>query len=125
TTTSTTSTTDPCGNGTVDTGEDCDPPGSSCAGAFTGICQADCSCPTTTTTTETTTTTTETTTTTTTTTTMPPSSCGNAFLDPGEECDPPGSTSTQCPSSPAGAFLRCNPDCTCCVPQAEICGNLA
>ena len=40
------------------------------------------------------------------------SSCGNAFLEPPEECDPPGSIS--CPAgSPAGAFLVCNVDCTC------------
>ena len=40
------------------------------------------------------------------------SSCGNAFLEPPEECDPPLSIS--CPAgSPAGAFLVCNIDCTC------------
>jgi hypothetical protein len=40
------------------------------------------------------------------------SSCGNAILDPGEECDPPGSISCP-PGSPAGAILACNSDCTC------------
>ena len=40
------------------------------------------------------------------------SSCGNAFLEPPEECDPPGSITCP-PGSPAGAFLPCNPDCTC------------
>src|SRR5581483_3935483 len=48
TTTSTTTTTLACGNGSIDAGEYCDPPGSSCTGAFTGICQGDCTCPTTT-----------------------------------------------------------------------------
>src|SRR5438552_16542573 len=45
TTTTSTSTTLPvlCGNGTIDAGEQCDPPGSSCgAGA---LCSADCTCP--------------------------------------------------------------------------------
>jgi hypothetical protein len=48
------------------------------------------------------------------------------MLDPGEQCDPPGPNSAQCadPSSPGGAFLLCNADCTCCIPQTEICGNL-
>src|SRR6266446_287118 len=44
-TTTSTSTTLPalCGNGTIDAGEQCDPPGSSCgAGA---LCSADCTCP--------------------------------------------------------------------------------
>ena len=40
------------------------------------------------------------------------SSCGNAFLEPPEECDPPLSISCP-PGSPAGAFLVCNLDCTC------------
>lgn len=40
------------------------------------------------------------------------SSCGNAFVEPPEECDPPGSI--MCPAgSPMGAFLPCNQDCTC------------
>ena len=45
TTTTSTSTTLPvlCGNGTIEAGEQCDPPGSSCgAGA---LCSADCTCP--------------------------------------------------------------------------------
>jgi hypothetical protein len=40
------------------------------------------------------------------------SSCGNAFLEPPEDCDPPGSITCP-PGSPAGAFLACNLDCTC------------
>jgi len=97
----TTSTTLPtCGNNTIDPGEQCDPPGSGCsspAGAF--ICDGSCQCvpnvSTTTTTTETTTTT-----------TLP--TCGNNVLDPGEQCDPPGSGC----SSPAGAFI-CDGSCQC------------
>src|SRR5262249_37759755 len=34
------------------------------------------------------------------------SSCGNAILEPGEQCDPPGSLT--CPGS-----LPCGPNCTC------------
>src|SRR4029077_1269780 len=40
------------------------------------------------------------------------SSCGNAILEPGEQCDPPGSISCP-PGSPAGAILPCNAECTC------------
>src|SRR5262245_7520466 len=34
-----------CGDTTVDPGEQCDPPGSSCSGALAGPSQADCPCP--------------------------------------------------------------------------------
>jgi hypothetical protein len=44
------------------------------------------------------------------------SSCGNAILDPGEQCDPPGSITCP-PGSPSGAILPCNADCTCPVEQ--------
>jgi hypothetical protein len=48
-----------CGNGVVDPGEECDPPGSSTCGAFLGgACGQNCQCPTTTTTVASTTTTT-------------------------------------------------------------------
>jgi hypothetical protein len=40
------------------------------------------------------------------------SSCGNAIIEPGEQCDPPGSLSCPLPGSPSGA-LPCNDDCTC------------
>lgn len=41
--------------------------------------------------------------------------CGNGIIDPGEDCDPPGSIT--CPAgSPAGAFLPCPADCTCAPP---------
>ena len=45
TTSSTTTTTvpNPCGNGTIDAGEQCDPPGSSCGAGPS--CSADCTCP--------------------------------------------------------------------------------
>src|SRR5215470_16988054 len=38
--------------------------------------------------------------------------CGNGVIDPGEQCDPPGSITCP-PGSAGGAFLPCNPDCTC------------
>jgi hypothetical protein len=34
-----------CGDAIVDPGEHCDPPESSCTGAFSGMCQDDCTCP--------------------------------------------------------------------------------
>ena len=40
------------------------------------------------------------------------SSCGNAILEPGEQCDPPGSITCP-PGSATPAFLACSPDCTC------------
>jgi hypothetical protein len=47
-----------------------------------------------------------------TTTTTLPSACGNGHLDPGEQCDPPGSRTCP-PGSPAGAILDCLPGCVC------------
>jgi hypothetical protein len=48
-------------------------------------------------------------------------SCGNGFLDPGEQCDPPGSLT--CPSGiTGGGNVPCNPNCTCpppCSPTPE------
>jgi hypothetical protein len=52
-----------CGNGRIDRGEDCDPPGSACEDG--DRCTSDCTCP--------------------------APICGNGTIDPGEECDPPGS----------------------------------
>src|SRR5438552_3922834 len=43
TTNTTTTSTTLCGNNSVDPGEQCDPPGSSCGGSQ--VCQADCTCP--------------------------------------------------------------------------------
>ena len=41
--------------------------------------------------------------------------CGNGRLDPGEVCDPPGSSSFQCPFL---AYPRCSEDCKRCLPHA-------
>src|SRR5262245_44909400 len=46
------------------------------------------------------------------------SSCGNAILDPGEQCDPPGSPCP--PGSPGGAMLTCSSDCTCEPPSVGL-----
>lgn len=95
-----------CGNGAIDAGEECDPPGSitcppgSPAGAFLA-CNAECTC-------------------------EELQVCGNGVVEPGEDCDPPGSIT--CPSgSPADAFLVCDVDCGCpatCVPVPEVCNNM-
>jgi hypothetical protein len=75
-----------CGNGTVDPGEDCDPPGSGCGSPFGAfVCTANCTCP---------------------------QQCGNGVIDPGEDCDPPGSITCP-PGSPLGAFLACDQGCEC------------
>lgn len=56
---------------------------------------------------------------------LPPPTCGNGTLDPGEECDP---TAALCPSPDCNPFtgicvdFGCEPDCTCLGP---ICGNFA
>jgi hypothetical protein len=136
TTTTTTSTTlvGSCGDGDVDVGEDCDPPGQltcpgSAGGAFVA-CRSDCSCPfgppvsttttlpasTTSTVPTVTTTSVQQVTTTSTSTTTTTLACGNGIPDAGEDCDPPGSLS--CPGSVGGAFVACNADCTC--PSASI-----
>ena len=47
------------------------------------------------------------------------STCGNAILEPGEECDPPGSITCP-PGSPAGAILPCNADCSCAQAPAPL-----
>jgi hypothetical protein len=50
------------------------------------------------------------------------SSCGNAIVEPPEQCDPPGSITCP-PGSPAMAFLPCNVNCTCpSVPTTTIVG---
>ena len=59
---------------------------------------------------------TTTTTVTSTTSTTLPASCGNGTVDPGEECDPPGASSPQCPGVPP---VACQPSCQCCVPSPE------
>jgi len=43
---------------------------------------------------------------------QPASSCGNAIIEPGEQCDPPGSITCP-PGSPAGAFQACTANCQC------------
>ena len=135
TTSSTSSSTIPapvCGNGVIEAGEQCDPPGSiSCpagspAGAFLA-CGASCTCPAAPTTTSTTspaptttttsTVTTSTITTTTTTTTLPPQ-CGNGTVDGSEQCDPAGGL--PCATPPGFPPLVCAPDCTCPDPCPEF-----
>lgn len=89
-----------CGDERVDPGEECDPPAvGSCQPGVP--CGADCRCAG-----STLTTTTTTTPTTSPPTTTLPSPCGNDLLEPGEACDPPGS-SAQCPGG------RCGATCTC------------
>jgi len=65
-----------CGNNVVDTGEQCDPPGSECTNNVNQkkTCNSECQCPT---------------------------LCGNGVLDPGESCDvPPGEYAPQCKAYP-------------------------
>jgi hypothetical protein len=136
TTTTTTTTAAGCGDGVVDAGEACDPPGSltcgSAGGAFDGspggafACSAHCTCPTSTTLASSTTTTTTSTTgpSSSTTSTLPAPVCGDGTLQGGERCDPPGSA--VCPGSAAGALLECLDGCTC--PDVsglgqEVCGD--
>jgi cysteine-rich repeat protein len=101
-----------CGDGSTDPGEGCDPPGYA-AGAVGNVCRGDCTvcgdgvvngapgveecddgnlvdtdgctnrC------------------------TIPPSTCGDGEVDPGETCDPPG-------SSAGGVGNTCRGDCTVC-----------
>lgn len=40
-------------------------------------------------------------------------SCGNAVVESGEDCDPPGSLSCPDDSSPEESFVACAQDCTC------------
>ena len=108
TTTSTTMPSTLCGNGVIDTGEECDPgsPGTAFVCPENETCSAStCLCeitPTSSTSTVTTTSTTSTTT----------NLCGNGVLDSGEECDP---------GSPGSVFLNCvegggcAADCTCLI----------
>ncbi|HJQ84248.1 MAG TPA: hypothetical protein VKA21_09245 [Candidatus Binatia bacterium] len=47
------------------------------------------------------------------------SSCGNAIIEAGEQCDPPGAI--QCPpGSPANAFLPCQANCSCTPPPGSL-----
>lgn len=65
----------PCGDGTLDPGEECDPPnGFSCDPSCRVVCSP------------------------------PPSTCGNGWLDPGEACEPPGAggCTPNCQAAPCG-----------------------
>jgi len=72
-----------CGDGVVNTNEQCDPPGSAtCANGE--LCRNDCTCQT----------------------PVTVSVCGDGLVGPGEQCDPPGSLT--CPENSA-----CSNDCLC------------
>src|SRR5262245_37862498 len=89
-----------------------------CLSSVLAACRAgeiSCGVATTTTTSPTTSTTAATATSTTsapTTTTSPGPVCGNGIVEPGEQCDPPGSLTCP-PASPGGAMLECQPGCVC------------
>jgi cysteine-rich repeat protein len=86
-----------CGDDVVcgSRGEECDPPGSSPAACGGRLCASDCTCE--------------------------PPRCGDGIKNrPEEECDPPGAATCP-PTSPGGAFVACNDDCTC--PRGGECGD--
>ena len=98
-----------CGNGTIDRGEECDPPGSECANGE--LCTNDCTCP--------------------------APICGNGAIDPGEDCDPPGSpcadgslctTDCTCPAPVCGNGTidpgeDCDPPGSPCNDGTAVCAN--
>lgn len=66
-----------CGDGVIQPGEDCDPPGSDCPDGR--LCNRDCTCR--------------------------QAFCGDGIVDPGEECDPPGSACST--GAPCGMDCTC------------------
>lgn len=83
-----------CGDGAIDTGEVCDPPGEIAQCPDNKICAEDCkSCE------------------------EPPPVCGNNILESGETCDPPGEKA-QCPEGKI-----CAGDCKSCKDPPPVCGN--
>lgn len=84
-----------CGDGTIQRGEDCDPPGSGCSDGRT--CNPDCTCP--------------------------EPFCGDEIVDPGEQCDPPGSLCTT--GIPCSDDCTCETEpgacCECVGTAAPIC----
>jgi hypothetical protein len=85
-----------CGDGTIERGEECDPPGSECPDGRP--CNQDCTCP--------------------------EPACGDGMVDPDEQCDPPGSICTTgvtcradctCVSGPVG--------CCECAGTVPICSD--
>jgi hypothetical protein len=86
-----------CGDGVIQRGEECDPPGSGCPDGR--MCRADCTCP--------------------------EPFCGDGIVDPGEDCDPPGSECDG--DIPCGRDCRCITEpvvcCECPAGTAAVCQN--
>jgi len=83
-----------CGDGTKDSGEECDPPNSSCTkSGKNGTCSSTCQC-------------------------VVNPYCGDGTKDSGEECDPPNN-----PCTVGGENGSCTNSCKCCVRCSALCPN--